>query len=217
MAFIAVLVLVAMGAGSPPLTPQDRLWLASVDFTITKDERKQYESLDEAERRGFQEAFWRSRDPRPDTPQNEALEEYVDRLQFVEHYFQENEVPGVFTERGRMYMRFGKPAYRKIADMPARAGGSMSGSRRAWADGDVPVEIWVYDSSAGLEARKIPRDHVRGREQDQPLRPAQRRTQATPGRPQAVTPLRWHTAHGTRHREPAQADLTYNPRCLVVG
>jgi hypothetical protein len=21
----------------------------------------------------------------------------------------------------------------------------MSGSRRAWADGDVPVEIWVYD------------------------------------------------------------------------
>jgi len=146
MAFIAVLVLVAMGAGSPPLTPQDRLWLASVDFTITKDERKTYESLDEVERRGFQEAFWRSRDPRPDTPQNEALEEYVDRLQFVERYFQENEVPGVFTERGRMYMRFGKPAYRKIADMPARAGGSMSGSRRAWADGDVPVEIWVYDS-----------------------------------------------------------------------
>ena len=144
MAFIAVLVLVAMAA-SPPLTPQDRLWLASVDHTITKDERKRYESLDDAERRAFQEAFWRSRDPRPDTPQNEALEEYLDRLQFVGHYFQENEVPGVFTERGRMYMRFGKPAYRKIADMPARAGGSMSGSRRAWADGDVPVEIWVYD------------------------------------------------------------------------
>ena len=67
------------------------------------------------------------------------------RLRFVERYFQENEVPGVFTERGRMYMRFGAPAYRKIADMPAQAGGSMSGSRRAWADGDVPVEIWVYD------------------------------------------------------------------------
>jgi GWxTD domain-containing protein len=145
MAFIAVLVLVAMAA-SHPLTSQDRLWLASVDHTITKEERKQYESLDDAERRAFQEAFWRSRDPRPDTPQNEALEAYLDRLQFVEHYFQENEVPGVFTERGRMYMRFGKPAYRKIADMPAAAGGSVSGSRRAWADGDVPVEIWVYDS-----------------------------------------------------------------------
>jgi GWxTD domain-containing protein len=149
MAFTAVLVLlllVATAAASPPLTPQDRLWLASVDHTITKDERKQYESLDETARRAFQEAFWRSRDPRPDTPQNEALEEYVERLQFVEQYFQENEVPGVFTERGRMYMHFGKPAYRKIADMPARAGGSMSGSRRAWADGNVPVEIWVYDS-----------------------------------------------------------------------
>ena len=31
-------------------------------------------------------------------------------------------MPGVFTERGRMYMRFGKPAYRKIADMPAQRG-----------------------------------------------------------------------------------------------
>jgi GWxTD domain-containing protein len=127
------------------LTPQDRLWLASVDHAITKEERKQYEALDEGERRTFQDAFWRSRDPNPTTPQNEALQEYVERLHFVEQYFQENEVPGVFTERGRMYMRFGKPAFRKIADMPAQAGGSMSGSRRAWAGGDVPVEIWVYD------------------------------------------------------------------------
>jgi len=127
------------------LTPQDRLWLASVDHVITKAERVEYEALDDTERRGFQDAFWRARDPDPNTPQNEALLEYVERLHFVEHYFQENEVPGVLTERGRMYMRFGKPAYRKIADMPAKAGGSMSGSRRAWADGDVPVEIWVYD------------------------------------------------------------------------
>jgi GWxTD domain-containing protein len=127
------------------LTSQDRLWLASVDHAITKEERKEYEGLGDAERRSFQEAFWRSRDPNPDTPQNEALQEYVDRLRFVEQYFQENEVPGVFTERGRMYMKFGKPAYRKIADMPAQAGGSMSASRRSWADGSVPVEIWVYD------------------------------------------------------------------------
>ena len=140
----ALLLVLALGPRHA-LTPQDRLWLASVDHVITKVERQEYDGLDDAERRGFQDAFWRARDPDPDTPQNEALLDYVERLHFVEHYFRENEVPGVFTERGRMYMRFGKPAYRKIADMPAQAGGSMSGSRRAWADGDVPVEIWVYD------------------------------------------------------------------------
>ena len=61
----------------PRLTPQDRAWLASVDHAITKQERKQYEALSEAERRSFQDAFWRSRDPNPETPQNEALEEYM--------------------------------------------------------------------------------------------------------------------------------------------
>jgi GWxTD domain-containing protein len=145
MTFAGALVLVAALGPEQSLTPQDRLWLASVDHQITKQERKQYAALDDAARRSFQEAFWRTRDPNPETPQNEALQDYVTRLRFVERYFQENEVPGVFTERGRMYMRFGAPAYRKTADMPAQAGGSMAGSRRSWATGDVPVEIWVYD------------------------------------------------------------------------
>jgi GWxTD domain-containing protein len=144
MTFAGALLLLALGS-EHTLTSQERLWLASVDYTITKEERKQYAALTEEERRKFQDAFWSTRDPNPATPQNEALEEYLARLRFVEEYFQENEVPGVFTERGRMYMRFGAPAYRKNADMPAQAGGSMSGSRRAWATGEVPVEIWVYD------------------------------------------------------------------------
>jgi GWxTD domain-containing protein len=146
MNFAGALLLLLVASGPEHgLTPQDRLWLASVDHTITKEERKQFTALDDAGRRAFQESFWKTRDPDPATPENEALQEHVTRLRFVEHYFQENEVPGVFTERGRLYMRFGAPSYRKIADMPAQAGGSMSGSRRAWADGDVPVEIWVYD------------------------------------------------------------------------
>lgn len=145
MTFTGALVLVAAVGSGHKLTPQDKLWLASVDHTITKQERTQYEALDEVERHSFQDAFWRPRDPDPGTPQNEALHEYIARLRFVERYFQENEVPGVFTERGRLYMRFGAPAYRKIADMPARGGGSMTASGRSRAGTDVPVEIWVYD------------------------------------------------------------------------
>ncbi len=56
------------------------------------------------------------------------------------------------------------------------------------APGRMVTCRWKSGSTTGrrLEAREIPRDHVRGREQDQPLRPAERRTQATPARPPAV-------------------------------
>jgi hypothetical protein len=122
------------------------------------------------------------RDPARYAPKRGAPD-YVERLHFVEHYFQENEVFGVFTERGRMHMRFGKPAYRKIADMPAQAGGSMSGSRRAWADGDA-WEIRVTTSHRP-EAGEFSSHHFRGREQDEPFRPSERRFKPLQrGRPQ---------------------------------
>ena len=73
MTFAGALLLVVALGSEHSLTPQDRLWLASVDHAITKQERKQYEALGEAERRRFQDAFWRTRDPNPATPQNEAL------------------------------------------------------------------------------------------------------------------------------------------------
>src|SRR4029450_13216951 len=97
MTFAGALLLVIALGPKHALTPQERVWLASVDHTITKQERKDYEALSDAERRTFQETFWRSRDPNPETPQNEALEEYVTRLRFVEQYFQQKQIPGVLT------------------------------------------------------------------------------------------------------------------------
>ena len=144
MWFATILVVLA-SASADKLTSADRLWLASVDHLITKAERQQYESFDADGRRRFEENFWVSRDPDPSTPQNEAHEEHLKRLHFVEQHLQENEVPGVLTERGRVYLKFGAPQYRKMGNLPATANGSISASRRDWAGGDVPVEIWVYD------------------------------------------------------------------------
>jgi GWxTD domain-containing protein len=184
----ALMLVLALGPRHA-LTPQDRLWLASVDHVITKAEREEYEAFDDAERRSFQDAFWRARDPDPDTPQNEALQEYVERLHFVEHYFQENEVPGVFTERGRMYAlrqtcvsqdrRHARAGRRQQVWLTARLGGW----RRA--GGDLGLR-----QTAGLEAGEVPRHHLRGREQDQPFRPPERRVQAATARSPAVGPIR---------------------------
>src|SRR6476660_260120 len=59
----ALMLILALGPRHA-LTPQDRLWLASVDHVITKAERVEYEALDDTERRGFQDAFWRASRPR---------------------------------------------------------------------------------------------------------------------------------------------------------
>ena len=61
----------------------------------------------------------------------------------MDHYFQEDETPGVMTERGRMYMKYGPPAVRRLGEQNAAAGGSMLGSRLF--NGPVPAEIRIYD------------------------------------------------------------------------
>jgi hypothetical protein len=58
MTLAGALVLVAALGPEQSLTPQDRLWLASVDHQITKRERKEYAVLSEAERRTFRDSFW---------------------------------------------------------------------------------------------------------------------------------------------------------------
>ncbi len=144
IAFLLALALAAPTGGfSSKLTPDDKVWLASVEAFITKAERKQYERLDQAGREAFRVQFWARRDPDPSTPENEALEEYTARRRFVDRYFQEDETPGVMTERGRLYMKYGAPAIRKLGEQTVPAGGSMSGSRLR--SGPVPMEIWIYD------------------------------------------------------------------------
>ncbi len=53
-------------------------------------------------------AFWRDRDPDPTTPQNEALQQYIQRLDYVTEHYSDIE-PGWRTDRGRTFLRFGAP------------------------------------------------------------------------------------------------------------
>jgi len=53
-------------------------------------------------------AFWKARDPDPTTPENEALNQYIARFDYVTERFSSIE-PGWRTDRGRVYIRFGEP------------------------------------------------------------------------------------------------------------
>ena len=60
------------------------------------------------EKRAFWEAFWKRRDPTPDTSQNEAMDEFYRRVQYSNQQFGAG-IPGWKTDRGRIYIVNGQP------------------------------------------------------------------------------------------------------------
>ncbi len=85
-------------------------WLdEDVIYIITDEERSAFKQLsNDEERDNFIEAFWQRRDPTPDTEENEYKEEHYQRIAYANEHFAAG-VPGWKTDRGRIYIVFGKP------------------------------------------------------------------------------------------------------------
>ncbi len=85
-------------------------WLdEDVIYIITDEERAAFKQLsNDEERDNFIEAFWQRRDPTPDTEENEYKEEHYQRIAYANEHFAAG-VPGWRTDRGRIYIVFGKP------------------------------------------------------------------------------------------------------------
>src|SRR5689334_19072299 len=80
-----------------------------VAYIITPEERKAWNKLQtDEEREQFIEAFWRRRDPDPDTEVNEYLEEHYERIAYANQHFSSG-IPGWKTDRGRIYIMYGPP------------------------------------------------------------------------------------------------------------
>ncbi len=113
-----------------------------VEYIITGDEKKAYKVLKtDEERENFIENFWRRRDPDPDTEENEYREEYYERIAYANEHFASG-IPGWKTDRGRIYITFGKPD--GIESHPS--GGSYD--RPSYEGGGstttYPFEVWFY-------------------------------------------------------------------------
>jgi len=96
----------------PPLPEKYRKWLEEeVVYIITPVEREIFLKLkNDRERDMFIEAFWKHRDPVPETEENEFKIEHYKRLEYVNKYFgRESAKPGWKTDRGRIYIILGPP------------------------------------------------------------------------------------------------------------
>ena len=124
-------------------------WLAEdVAWIISDDERKAFMQLsNDEERDSFIETFWLRRDPTPDTEENEFKEEHYRRIAYANEHFAAG-IPGWKTDRGHMYIVFGKPD--EIESHPS--GGSYE---RPIAEGGgqtstYPFETWRYRYLEGI-------------------------------------------------------------------
>jgi len=87
----------------PPLAPHYASWLNDeVNYIITMKERDVFLKLGtDKERDIFIEAFWKQRDPNPNTPDNEFKIQHYTLIQAADLIFGQPGIPGHKTEAGR--------------------------------------------------------------------------------------------------------------------
>ncbi|MGB9893232.1 MAG: GWxTD domain-containing protein [Candidatus Saccharicenans sp.] len=91
-----------------------RKWLEEeVVYIISPKEKEVFLRLENDRQRDiFIEAFWKQRDPNPDTPENEFKEEHYRRIKYANQNFgKDSPGPGWRTDMGRIYILLGEPNY----------------------------------------------------------------------------------------------------------
>lgn len=121
------------GLSAKDLEPRFRQWLQEeVVYIITEKERDVFLRLQtDREREIFVEAFWKQRDPTPNTPANEYRAEHERRIRFANQNFgRESPQPGWRSEMGRVYITLGEPKQ----------------VERFEFEGDLyPLQVWFYE------------------------------------------------------------------------
>ena len=124
-------------------------WLdEDVSYIITDEERKAFKTLKtDEERDQFIEQFWLRRDPDPDTNENEYKEQYYERIQYANEKYASG-IPGWKTDRGRIYIMFGKPD--EVESHPAGGPYERPSYQGGGNTSTYPFEIWWYRYIEGI-------------------------------------------------------------------
>src|ERR1700756_81093 len=124
-------------------------WLTEdVTYIISPEERNAFLQLDtNEEREQFIEQFWLRRSSNPDLPENDFKEEHYRRIAYANEHFASG-IPGWKTDRGRIYIMWGKPdeidahPTGGTYDRPMEEGGGSTTT--------YPWETWRYRYLEGI-------------------------------------------------------------------
>jgi GWxTD domain-containing protein len=92
----------------PPRGKDFERMLEPLSYIATPDEIKKLQGLPPEKQAEAWDAFWKPRDPTPDTPKNEAMLEFIRRVSYAERHFQ-GYGPGWRSDMGRIYIKLGPP------------------------------------------------------------------------------------------------------------
>jgi GWxTD domain-containing protein len=119
-----------------------------VHWIITDQELKAFKSLsNDEERDNFIEQFWLRRNPNPDSPENEFREEHYRRIAYSNEHFAAGK-PGWKTDRGHMYISFGKPD--SIDSHPSGGEYQRPMDEGGGETSTFPFEVWHYRYLEGV-------------------------------------------------------------------
>jgi GWxTD domain-containing protein len=134
------------------LNPEYQKFLSEVRYIVTKEERKIFLELPDAEKQEFIAEFWARRDPNPATEENEFREEYFRRIDDANRLFH-GHPPGWLQDRGRIYILFGPPSER-LTYPTERA------PREVWLYGNFPVIFIDHLGNGDYELEAINLAHL---------------------------------------------------------
>ncbi len=120
-----------------------RTWLnQDVTWIITDEEAKTFKSLaNDEERDAFIEEFWRRRNPNPESPENTFRDEHYARIAYANEHFAAGK-PGWMTDRGHIYIAFGKPD--NIDSHPSGGNYERPMEEGGGNTSTFPFETWHY-------------------------------------------------------------------------
>jgi len=126
-----------------------KTWLEQdVAYIISDEERKAFKNLsNDEEREAFIEQFWLRRNPNPDSPENEFREEHYRRIAYANEHFAAGK-PGWKTDRGHIYIAFGKPD--SIDSHPSGGSYQRPMDEGGGETSTFPFEVWHYRYIEGI-------------------------------------------------------------------
>ena len=144
-----------------------------VHLLLDSQSEETFTQLEPGEREKFFQEYWRARDPSPGTAENEALAEFLKRMEFANRSFtRTGKLKGMFTDMGRVYIRYGPPdeilkqvlpagdqtleeALDEIARNESRPAYDV---RQPGPGGDIrPYEVWIYEGVIPMPMETDPR------------------------------------------------------------
>jgi GWxTD domain-containing protein len=134
---------------SGDLADHYKKWLdEDVVFIISDDEKSVFKNLkNEEERESFIEQFWARRNPDPRSADNVFKEEHYRRIAYAnEHYT--SGVQGWRTDRGRIYIMYGKPD--ELESHPTGGAYARPYSEGGGTTSTYPFEKWWYRHIEGV-------------------------------------------------------------------